>query len=378
MTRRARKRANGEGSLQRLKDGAWRAVLSIGPDPVTGKQRRRSKRAPTQADALKALKELQSQYAADLPNATLDTLADYIAHWLATTRGNVRPSTYESYESTLRRHVLPKLGRVRIAELRSLPVQQLLDHVAESVSPSMANYVRTVLNIALNQAVRWELIARNPIQATKRKKTTPREPTIWKPQEIRRVLDTASQHRLYALFYLVFTTGLRHGEILGLTWDDVEEDAVVVRRTVSTRSGVAVDREPKSASGRRIIPIDPATRQVLEEHRANQRAELSKLGMTADQEPVRVFTNKLGGTLDASNVTKAWHAIQAQADLPRARMHDARHMHLSYLVAKGIDIRTVADRAGHADEVLTLRQYSHALEAQRKRAAIPLDDLLGK
>jgi integrase len=61
-----------------------------------------------------------------------------------------------------------------------------------------------------------------------------------------------------------------------------------------------------------------------------------------------------------------------------ARLHDARHMHLSVLVANGVDIRTVADRAGHSDTVLTMRLYAHALEAQRKRAAIPLDILLGE
>ncbi len=376
MARRARKRGNGEGSIQQLSDGAWRAVLTVGIDPSTGRQIRRSCRTTTQAAAIKALKNLQDSYM-HLDPAAPRTVYAYLKRWLRSIRGNVRPRTYDSYKGTLKRHVIPRLGNRMLTDIRPMHLQGLFDQVAEEVSPRTANYVRTVLNVALNEAVRWQALGRNPVNATKPKKAVAKEATIWTATQIRRVLEIASGHRLYALFYLVFATGLRHGELLGLTWADVETDAVVVRRSVSSRSGKVVESTPKSSSGRRIVPIDATTRQVLEEHRVRQREELAALGMTADQQPERVFTNRLGRTLDASNVTKIWHAIQDEAGVPRARMHDARHMHLSYLVAKGIDIRTIADRAGHADEVLTLRQYSHALEAQRKRAAIPLDDLLG-
>jgi integrase len=93
--------------------------------------------------------------------------------------------------------------------------------------------------------------------------------------------------------------------------------------------------------------------------------------------PGRVFTNQVGGTINASNLTKIWHRLQDKAGVRRARFHDGRHMHLSMLIANGVDVRTVADRAGHADCVLTLRLYAHALDAQRRRAAMGLDELLG-
>jgi integrase len=92
--------------------------------------------------------------------------------------------------------------------------------------------------------VRWQVLSRNPIDGTRKKRTTPRPATIWTPAQIRSVVEVAKEHRLYALFYLVFTTGLRHGELAGLTWADVEDDAVVVRRAVSTRSGHVVESEP--------------------------------------------------------------------------------------------------------------------------------------
>ena len=241
----------------------------------------------------------------------------------------------------------------------------------------LSNAGRTVLNAALNQAVKWQLLARNPVYGTIPKKVVSRPQTIWTPDQIRRLLQEASQHRLYALFYLLFTTGLRQGEVLALRWEDVEEDAIVVRRSIDTRKGRVIESEPKSKGSRRVVAIDPTTRQLLREHAERQSAELATLGMTPNEVPQRVFTNHLGGTINASNLTKIWHQLQDKAGLPRARFHDGRHMHLSMLIANGVDIRTVADRAGHADSVLTLRLYAHALEAQRRRAAIPLDELLG-
>ena len=147
-------------------------------------------------------------------------------------------------------------------------------------------------------------------------------------------------------------------------------------RSVETRSGSVIQNPPKSRRGTRLVSIDPVTRAVLRAHEERQRAELSALGMTADQRPERVFTSEVGRTLNASNLGKIWHRLQDDAGVRPARFHDLRHMHLSRLVMRGMDIKTVADRAGHADPILTMRQYIHAFDAQRKKAAIPLDQLL--
>lgn len=286
----------------------------------------------------------------------------------------VRTRTWKSYGDTLRLHVIPVLGSKLVEEVDTWSVQQLLDGLAETSGAHTSNYARTVLNAAMNQALKWQIIGRNPVHGTVKKSESPKERTIWTSDETRSFLSVSSGHRLHALFYVALATGLRSGELFGLRWSDVTDDAIHVRCSVSTRNGTVVESEPKSKSSRRIVAIDPATRKVLEEHRINQEKELSLFG--GDVVPERVFTNQLGKTLDSSNVSKIWHRLQAEAGVPRARMHDARHMHITRLLAVGVDIRTVSDRAGHADTVLTLRQYAHALEARKKRAAIPLDDLL--
>jgi integrase len=370
------KRGNGEGSIYKLKNGKWRADLTIGFDPATGRQRRRTKTAATRGAAAKLLKEMQDRYAVLPDLGKPRRLREYLLDWLRTKESAVRPRTLDSYRSTLERHVFPHVGDVLLDDLRTYQLQQLFDRVAERSGRRTANYTRTVLNAALNQALKWQLVIRNPVIGTLKKAENPRQATIWSPAEIRRFLAAAEEHRLYALFYLVLTTGLRIGELLGLRWDDVQEDAILVSVSVSTHRGIAIESQPKSARGRRVVPIDAATRSVLRRHEEQQREELARIGMNPGQRAPRVFTTALGTTVDASNVRKVAKRLQARAGVPPATMHDGRHMHLSMLIAKGVDIRTVSDRAGHADTVLTLRQYAHALEKQRKRAAIPLDELL--
>ena len=370
------KRVNGEGSVNKLANGRWRAAITVGFHPKTGKQLRRYRVRRTKREAVAALDDLRRRHAQQPLAATPKTLDEFATAWLSTKASQVEERTLESYRGTLQRHVLPALGRTKLEDIRTYTVQKHLDHLAVTVSPKTSNYTRTVLKILFNQAEKWEMIARNPLNGTVRKTHQVRAATLWNADEVRRFLAAAQNHRLYALFYLTLLTGLRIGEVLALRWSNLNEDTIVVERSVETRNGRVIESDPKTRSSRRIIAIDPGTLAVLAEHRGRQRTELTDLGMREDEQPERMFTSRVGTTINASNLYNVWNALQRRADVPHARFHDLRHMHLSMLVGQGIDVRTVADRAGHADPVLTMRQYVHAFDAQRKRAAIPLEDLL--
>ncbi len=370
------KRGNGEGSVHRLPNGRWRAQLTVGFHPETGKQLRRYRTAATRKEVVAALDELRKRHA-HLPLAAApQTLKSFADAWLATKASQVRPRTLDSYRGTLERHVLPKLGRTRLEDIKTFAVQQHLDHLAATIGTRTANATRTVLKMMFTQAEKWDMIARNPMTGTEKKAHKTKPAVLWEVDEVKRFLETAKNHRLYALFYLTFLTGLRIGEVLALRWTDLKGDSIVVSLSVDTRSGRIVESAPKSEAGRRIIALDAGTLAVLAEHRERQRAELVALGMQPDQQPERMFTSHVGKTINASNLYKVYRTLKQQAGVSHARFHDLRHMHLSRLIFKGVDVRTVADRAGHADPVLTMRQYVHAFDAQRKRAAIPLEDLL--
>jgi integrase len=118
-----------------------------------------------------------------------------------------------------------------------------------------ANKARRVLISAMKQAVKWQLVPRNPIEAVSAYQETRRELSLWTPQDAARFLDTARSHRLYALFYLGMATGLRRGELLGLRWDDITGNVLHVKQTLVKAKGKLVLSTPKTAKGTRRVSL---------------------------------------------------------------------------------------------------------------------------
>ena len=370
----ARRRDKGDGSVWETKYG-WQAALTVGYDE-NGKQKRRVVSGKTKAEVRKKLDALKQQ----LGNGTLPiddlTLSAFLERWLTEKKRQVKPRTIESYQETIDRYIKPKLGRTKLSKLTPLRIQAALGEVADEVSAHTSNYTRSVLSIALNQAVKWNLLTSNPAKAVDRVRQEKREMTLWTPEEIVRFLEHAKEHRLYALFYLAITSGLRIGELLGLRWADLKGSVLHVRHSLGRRGRELALAGTKTDRGQRLVTLARDTVAVLEEHRRRQQAEREYLG-DAWEHPEHMFVSEIGSYLDQDNVRRVWRRLGEQAGVPKARLHDARHLHVSLLIKHGLDASTVADRVGHTNPAFTLRQYTHLFEEQRLAAAVELDELLG-
>lgn len=375
----AKRRAHGEGSLyQRKSDGRWVGTLTVGYDDE-GKQRRLVVYGATQRKAREKLDKLREQYNSGTLSETRQSVAQYLHHWLEAKSRTVRPRTLELYADLIRLHIRPRIGHVRLDRLKPLQVQQMVNAIHDDVGASTANKARRVLHGALKQAVKWQMIPRNVVEAVEPLPEPRREMVIWSPEEARRFLDTAKTHRLYAAFYLAMATGLRRGEILGLRWDDLVGNALHIRRTLTTRGGKPVWSTPKTAKGERLVIVPADALAVLEEHRRRQAEErylIRGLGEPWADDTL-VFANTRGDVTTPTAFQHHWKRLQEKANVPEARLHDLRHLHVSLLVQQGFDPRTIADRVGHADASFTLRRYAHMFEQQRKAAAVDLEKLLG-
>ena len=364
MAKRNSRRGKGEGSIFQRKDGTWEGYLTIGYDE-NGKQKRRYASGKTRAEVRDKLDEIKRQLFAGTFSDTQLTVKQYLQQWLDIKKIDVKPRSHEFYKTYIRLYIESRIGRVQLAKLTPLHVQSMMTEIAGTTSKDAANKARTVLTAALKQAVSLGLIPRNPVDAVPKFKHEPKEITLWTPQQVRTFLKTAEPHRLYAAFYLALATGMRHGEVLGLRWQDVEGDIITVRQSVITvRGAQPTISTPKTKKGIRRIAIGADGVAVLAAHKARQEEERRYLGASWHESGL-VFTNEYGDLLIPRNFDRIWYDLQGRADVPRVRFHDLRHFHASLLIDSGLDPRTVADRIGHANPVY----HPQYLQSYVRRAA---------
>jgi len=372
MTKR---RPKGDGSFTKRKDGRWQASLTIGYD-AAGKQVRKYVVGRTQAEARSKLDALKREHHAGRLTIEDSTAATYLDRWLVEKRRQVKSTTYESYRYTVTRYLLPRIGSKKLTKLTPLTLQTALGEIADEVSPGTANYARFILRSALDQAVKWQLIPNNPVAAVPKFREEKHERSVWTTEQTRAFLNAAKDEDLYPLIYLAISTGLRIGELLALRWSDLKDGKLHVRHTLTKEDGQLKLASTKTNRSERIVALAPEAIEVLGDHRAKQAKAREALG-DAWAHPEHMFTTAIGTYLDVSNVRRSWNAIEATAGVPHARLHDARHLHASMLIRHGLDARTVADRLGHTNPAFTMKQYTHAFEEQRLKAAVPLTALLG-
>jgi integrase len=409
--KRFKKSASGQGSIVdktiTRPDGStyirWEGYLSLGKDG-NGKRKRTVVYGASQAEVVEKLAALQQRVRTGTHSEEKRTLGQYLNDWLKHKELEIKPRSLEFYRHYAQHHIVKELGGVKLQKLNTQQVRNFLASIHKSVSADCANKCRTTLNIALNQAVRDAVIARNPVIAVSPFKLEAKAKEIeWSSSEVFLFLSTARTHRLYAAFYLALSTGMRHGEVLGLRWCDIQGDTLHVTQTVVKGGGGYAFSTPKTAHGARRVTLDPETVATLEEHRLKQRSEAKDLGDDWQEEKHfgLVFTSEAGTPIIPRNFDRTWYLLQdatkkAYVDLgvtdeeknvrakqiaeekvlPHIRFHDLRHMHVSLLNKAGVDARTIADRIGHTDPAFTLKRYAHVFEDQRKAAAIPLLRLL--
>jgi integrase len=233
---------------------------------------------------------------------------------------------------------------------------------------------------ALQHALRWQLIGRNPADSVEPPRPLRHEIPALSPDDAQRVLAAAEGTSYDCLVYLALMTGLRQGELLGLRWQDVDLEASVlhVRQTCQwlPREGF-IFRQPKTYRGTRPVALSRATVERLRQHRRRQlEGRLAKGPAYKDKD--LVFANAMGAPVHPTNLRRAWLAVAREAGLGRLRFHDLRHAHASLLLQQGVHPKIVSERLGHSGVGITLDIYSHVLPSLQAQAADGLDGLLSR
>lgn len=377
MARERRKRGHGEGSVyQRESDGRWVGQVTVPngkPKYLYGKTRREA------ADKMTAaLREVQQ--GKPLPNGK-QTVAGFLTYWLEdVARQSARPGTYRSYETLVRLHIVPAIGRIPLAQLSAQQVQHMLTEKAKAgMSARRRQMIRAVLRAALSQALKWRLVTFNAAADAAPVRVEKKDVPVLTPDDATALVAAIKGDPLEALYISALASGLRQGELLGMRWSDVNFDSetFAVRHQLQRVAGKWQLTEPKSSKARRTLAVDPMVIDALRAHKVRQIEQRLVAGSRWQETiPDLVFRNSVGNPLDASTVTHRFQRSLRQAGLPRMRFHDLRHGAASLLLSQGVDLRTIMDQLGHSQISLTMNTYAHVAPALQRDAAKRLGAIL--
>ena len=308
-----------------------------------------------------------------------EILSKYLEHWLQTTaKQRVREKTFSSYQSLIHRYVIPTLGNSKLAKLTPLQIQELYNSLLEKgLSSRTVRYTHSVLRNALEQAVKWSMLYRNPADLVDLPKLQKQEMKSFPPEEASKFMSAIIYSKWKAAFSLLISSGMRPGEVLGLKWSDVnfDEGKVYILRTLSRSSEGWKFEEPKTSKSRRTIPLPPSVIKDLKEHKKEQAAE--KLEAENYTDNGLIFACQNGEPLHERNlVRRHFKPLLEKAGLPNIRLYDLRHTCATLLLTAGENPKVVSERLGHASVILTLDTYSHVLPDMQQGAADKLEKLL--
>jgi integrase len=244
------------------------------------------------------------------------------------------------------------------------------------LSARTVGYVHRVLSHALKDAAVAGLIVRNPAGVVKPPGSPRPETSTWSAEDVSAFLRFVEADRLYALWALLATTGMRRGEALGLKWDDVSLDGcrVTIKRGLVLAGAKVLESPPKTKSGGRLVMLHPRTTDALRAHRKQQLEERIAVGGWEDGD--WVFTTEVGHYVYPDRITKRFGQLVEEADLPRIRLHDLRHTVATLALTAGVHAKIVQELLGHSSITVTLDTYSHVTPGIHEKAALAIGTLI--
>lgn len=369
--------ASGSGTIRKRSDGRWEGRYTVGFDPKTGKQIQKSIYGKTQKEVRQKLSKITTEIdEGTYLEPSKETLAHWLDIWLKTyVAHSVKPYTVDSYTRTCERHIKPVLGRTALSELTALQIQQFYNSllVEKELSPKTIKNIHGVLHRALQQAVKLGMLRFNPSDLCDLPKVTKKEVRPLEENEIVRFLDAIRDHRFGLLFQITLFTGMRQGEVLGLTWDCVDFNAntiFVKQQLQKTKKVGGVYTLVPTKSGRsRMVVVAPTVMELLKTQKARQQQLQLQAGPAWDNPWNLVFTNELGGHLCHVTVYKHFKDVVKELELDEERFHDLRHSYAVVSLESGDDIKTVQMNLGHATASFTLDVYGHVSQRMKQQSA---------
>jgi len=377
-----------KGHIRARGPGAWELKFDVNTDTGQRKTRYVTFRGGKR-DAQDKLAELLAEAKkGKLIDPSKETVGAYIDRWVRDWAAiNVSRKTGERYRELLELHVKPRLGamplqKLRPANLGELYAKLLLDGrgAGRGLAARTVGHVHRVVHKALAVAVDWELVPNNAADRAKPPRVAAGEIEILSENQVTDVLTKLRGLGLYPIVALALATGLRRGELLALSWGNIDLDAAklrVERSLEETKAGLHF-KPPKTRHGRRTVSLATWVVRDLRVHRKAQQEQRIALGLGQLPDDALVFPNLDGRPRSPNTLTKEWRRVAAQLALPGIQFHACRHTHASQLIAAGMDVLTISRRLGHGSPTITLGVYGHLFSNTDDEAARIMERAFGR
>lgn len=365
------------GSIRQRSDGRWEARVTIGTNPGTGKPVRRSLYGDTQ----KEVRQKMTAVLRDLDNGTYQapnkiTVAQWMDEWLNKFCANkVKPSTYYSYQSSIRLYINPAIGAMPMQAVRGAHVQSIYNKMMDAgLSGKTVKNAGAILHKSFSVALKQGLIVSNPCDGAELPKTQQKEIHPLTDEEIPLFLAAIEESPMRNAFALCLFAGLREGECLGLSWGqvDFQRGRITVSQQLQKErvkgGGYYIAKSTKSGKPRTIEP-PPIAFEYLRAERVKQLENRMRAGRAWSNPSDLVFTDETGKHYGRQTFYSRFKKIAASIGRPDARVHDLRHTAATVAIASGADIKSVQDMLGHATASFTLNVYAHTSEQMMKDTA---------
>lgn len=375
------RKPKGEGSICKRADGRWMWRDSSGHDPKTGKQKQVCLYGKTQAEVL----QKKRAYLAELANTgqvispSSITLEKWMGEWLATYCKTLKPRALETYRSSINTRIVPYLGKAKLKNLKQKDIQEFINELMEEgLSAKSVKNIHGVLHKALQKAVELEYIKSNPSNNIALPKLQKKEMQTIPETSVKSFLSLFDGDYFQPLITFALYTGLRQGELLGLSWDnvDMEHKALTVRQQLTLVTGEGWRLTSPKHDKVRTIPLTSQAMEVLQEQKERQdKMRSDSLGLWNNDLNL-VFTNQLGRYCCRTTLMEHWYRAIKESEFSNIRFHDLRHSFATFLLRAGVDFKTLSELLGHSSVNFTMSTYAHITKAMERDAADKLEQFL--
>lgn len=390
----ANKRGNGEGYIAKTKDGRWEARITKGYN-INGKQQFKYFSAKTRQEVAEKLNNYIIEKNKGICLESNDqTIAQWLDYWYTNyVINNVKTSTRASDESIIEKHLKVNFGKIKLRELKGNQIQIAYNQMLTNgrtdgkggLSPKTIKNIHLVLHRALEQAVKDDLLIKNPLKCVTLPRDKKKEIEILTPDEQKRLENQCFDHPWAMAILLTLYSGFRLGEVLGIKYSDLdfENNTISINKQISRLKDYSEDakaktklylrNETKTSSSNRTIAIAPAIMDKLNKHKDQQELHRKKWGKAYNNLNM-VFCREDGYYIDPATFRDFYLRTLKKADIEHKSFHALRHTFATRALESNINIKIVSELLGHASIQITLDTYSHVSHELQQEAMQKLTD----